>query len=147
MTVEHLSLSGHSDVFPLTPDAKRSLLAHLARSRTATATGPDGDEIVRDVETRIGDRSRRALDAGAKDLDEPTVRDVLAEIGPFDTDSRERTRPPALCPIDRGRWFGGLCLGLATRGEFRLDRVRTGLLAPLTVVGEPRDDPLDLVGR
>lgn len=125
--MDHITLSGHAGVFPLTPDAKRRLVTYLDRARTAVRENPDGDEIVRDLETGIGDRLQAALDSGATVVDEQTVDGILDQSGPIEAGAEPpRFRSaPVLCRIEKGKQIGGLCLGLATRTELRVDWVRS----------------------
>lgn len=124
--MEHITLSGHSGAFPMTREAKQLLVTYLNDARTAVELGPDGDETVRDIEMSIGDQLRGTLDRDASIIDETTIARMLADAGPV-----EAERPPYgthalwLCRVQRGKWFGGLCLGLATRANLRLDWVRT----------------------
>jgi phage shock protein PspC (stress-responsive transcriptional regulator) len=125
--MDHMTLTGHAAVFPLTPDAKRRLVTYLDRASTAVREDPDGDEIVRDLETGIGDRLQAVLDAGATVLDEQTVYGILEQAGPIETEAgapRFRSAP-VLCRIEKGKQIGGLCLGLATRTELRVDWLRS----------------------
>lgn len=39
------------------------------------------------------------------------------------------------CRIEEGRWFGGVCLGVAAYGHFRVDWVRTLTLLLALVTG------------
>jgi phage shock protein C len=60
---------------------------------------------------------------------------ILAELGPV---SPARPSPPSAegrsrgrlwCRINEGKWFGGVCLGIAAYGGFRVDTgVRTVVL-------------------
>lgn len=125
--MEHLALAGHAGAFPLTVDAHRHLLDYLRRARDASAADPDGEETVRDVETSIGDRLRAALDGTTTVIDEQTVAQVLDDFGPVEHSSRAGTveHAPLLCRIDEGKMIAGLCLGLATRTDVRVDWLRT----------------------
>ncbi|MFI7080042.1 PspC domain-containing protein [Micromonospora sp. NPDC049903] len=43
--------------------------------------------------------------------------------------STSSSRPASIwCRINEGKWFGGVCLGVAAYGEFRVDWVRTVVL-------------------
>ncbi|SDK62426.1 phage shock protein C (PspC) family protein [Glycomyces sambucus] len=141
--MDHIALSGHSGAFPVTAPAKRLLVSYLADARSAVGSGPDGDETVRDIEMAIGDRLRAELDGGPAGVEEAAMARILAETGPVEPgpDSASATGaapsgPAASAPrapgrslpwlyrIDEGKWFGGLCLGLATRSDLRVDWVR-----------------------
>lgn len=124
--MDHLTLSGHSDAFPLTKDAKSLLLTYLRDARAATADTPEDDEMIREIETDIGDRFRTLLDGGAQQIDRTAVAAILEEIGPLETDPPDLPRRiPWLFRVDEGRWFGGLCLGLATKFDLDSDWLRT----------------------
>lgn len=125
--MDHLTLSGHADVFPLTPTAKRRLVTYLDRARTAVREDPDGDETVRDLETTIGDRLRAAMESGTTVLDEEMVDGILEQFGPVEGEPKTHPGRPApwLCRIEKGKQIGGLCLGLATRTEIRVDWLRS----------------------
>lgn len=139
----HMRLSGHAGAFPLTPAAQQRLVQYLADARAALAADPDGDETIRDIEAGIGDRLVE-LDAAGTPIDEAQMRAVLTEAGPVKVDVKvERTttqrgaagRGPFWCRIQEGKWFGGICLGIAARGGFRVDWVRTVVLLLALVTG------------
>jgi len=136
MTLDHISLSGQAGAFPLTADAKRLLLSYLDRARAASAADPDGDDSVRDIESSIGDRLHEALAGGAERVDARTMARILEETGPLEPEHPLGGSPlPWLCRVDEGRWFGGLCLGLATRAELPVDWVRTVAIFLLFLTG------------
>lgn len=139
--VAHMRLSGHADAFPLASAAHRQLLDYLADARAALAMDPDGDEILRDLESAIGDRLRSLLDETSAPIGDLQMAHVLSAAGTVETDhatapsQREPRRGPFWCRISDGRWFGGICLGIAARGDFRVDWVRTIAILLLLLTG------------
>lgn len=135
---ETMRLSGHSKAFAMTPQAHRLLLGYLADARAALNAEPDGDETIRDMESTVGDR---LISASVDDapVTETTMRELLDEIGtvtagsPATSDSPRRGR--FWCRIDEGKWFGGICLGIAARSELRVDWTRVVVLLLLLVTG------------
>jgi phage shock protein PspC (stress-responsive transcriptional regulator) len=137
MTMEqaaHMRLSGHVEPFVLAPDAHRQLLRYLDDARAALGADPDGDEIVRDLEAGIGDRLLELAATSDGPVAAAQMTALLAEAGPVraaQPASEPRTasaRGRFWCRIVEGRWFGGICLGIAARGELRVDWVRTVVL-------------------
>jgi len=127
-----LQLSGHAAAFPATPEAQASLRRYLDEARTQLREDPDGDEIVRDLEVSIGDRL-----VGLRDQGDPVtgtqMAAILSEVGAISptraqTPVHGATRGRFFCRITEGKWFGGICLGIAAYGEFRVDWVRTVVL-------------------
>lgn len=121
-----LSLAGHAGAFPLTAGAKQLILDYLADARESISADTDGDEMVRDIETAMGDRLSAVLDDGHV-IDEAAVIGILDEFGPLDTqdDGHMKRRAPLLCRIEEGKQISGLCLGVATRTDLRADWVRS----------------------
>lgn len=123
--MDHLALAGHAGAFPMTPAAKTRILSYLGRARTDGQDDPDRDDVLRDIEADLGDHLRAALDSGAE-LDDDTIARILEQFGPVESPrSVPQRRAPVLCRIDEGRMLSGLCLGLATRAELRVDWLRT----------------------
>ncbi|MFZ4896482.1 PspC domain-containing protein [Plantibacter sp. Mn2098] len=134
--MEHITLSGHSGAFRMTAEAKLLLVAYLSDARSAVEQSPDGDETVRDIETSIGDRLRDILDGDASIIDETVITRIIADAGPVQGESSpDSGRVPWLCRVEQGKWFGGLCLGLATRSSLRTDWVRTIAILFLFLTG------------
>lgn len=140
---KHIRLSGHTDAIALTAAAHERLLRYLAESRTALTADPDGDETVRDLEAAIGDRLSLVLDLGEGSVDDAQMARVLAETGTVrnqhPTGDPSPGRPPRgrfWCRVEEGRWFGGVCVGIAARGDLPLDWVRTiAILLMLVTAG------------
>lgn len=139
--IHHMSLSGHAETIPLTPAAHARLLRYLADTRAALAADPDADETIRDLETTLGDRLRAVAEASGEAVSDEALAQVLAETGYL-----EPVAPPVrviaypvrgrfLCRIDEGKWFGGLCAGIAARSDFSVDWTRTIMLFLLLFTG------------
>ena len=127
-----LQLSGHATTFPATPEAQAWLRRYLDEARTQLHADPDGDEIVRDLEVSIGDHL-----VGLRGQGDPVTGDqmaaILSEVGAISptrlqAPAHAATRGRFWCRITEGKWFGGICLGIAAYGEFRVDWVRTVVL-------------------
>ena len=121
-----LSLAGHAGAFSLTPEAKQLILDYLDRARESTSADANGDETVRDIETAIGDRLYAVLSGGGE-IDKAAVTGILNDFGPLDAHDRGpvNRKAPLLCRIEEGKQISGLCLGLATRTDLRVDWVRS----------------------
>ena len=128
---KHIRLSGHVDAIALTAVAHERLLRYLAEARAALIADPDADETIRDLEASLGERLRALVESSGKPVEDAEMARVLSEAGAVEiqhpTDERYPGPPrgPFWCRIDQGKWFGGICLGIAARGEFRVDWVRT----------------------
>jgi|GEM_PF-2347323 len=137
--MDFITLSGHADPIPLTEDAKSQLLGYLNNARASVENTIDGDDLIRDLETSIGDTMRAGLTNGANHIDGPTMSKILGDAGPLD--SAQPVQPvrttdlPWICRVQQGKWFGGLCLGLAIRRGFRVDWVRTIAIFFLLITG------------
>lgn len=132
--MERLTLAGHADAFPMTSTAKRLVLEYLAAAR-ASSRDPEHDDLVRDIETDLGDHFRAALDGGYE-LDDTATTRILQQFGPLDVEqTRTPRKAPLLCRIDDGRMLSGLCLGLATRAQLRVDWLRTVAFFLLLLTG------------
>ncbi|ATG51904.1 hypothetical protein CFK38_10535 [Brachybacterium vulturis] len=136
-----IRLSGHSDAFEISRSARELLLDYLADARSSLATEPDGDETVRELESVIGERLRQLSHDATGPLDTARMTEVLTGMGPVESPHSAAASPLReprgrfWCRIDSGKWFGGICLGLAARGEFRVDWVRTILFFLLLASG------------
>lgn len=129
--IQHMRLSGHSETFALTPDAHRKILDYLAASRERLSGNPDADETIRDLEAALGEHLSTIAAKTGEVLGEgqvATALDTLGDVEPEATAPHEidaAQRGPFWCRITEGKWFGGICVGIAARGDFRLDWVRT----------------------
>jgi phage shock protein C len=127
-------LTGHVPAFPATREARDALRGYLDGARRQLSADPDADEIVRDIESAIGDRltGRSGPVTGAE------MAAILAELGPVRPTLPAAAGPPRgrfWCRIKEGNWFGGVCLGIAARGEFDVDWTRTVVLLLNLVTG------------
>ncbi|MGC5032770.1 PspC domain-containing protein [Micromonospora sp. DT229] len=129
-----IRLTGHAAAFPATREARDALRQYLDDARHALRSDPDADEIVRDLESAIGDRLSTLTGPGDEPVTGAQMAAILADLGPV---SPVRPAPPAgegrsrgrfWCRIHEGKWFGGVCVGVAAYGEFRVDWVRTVVL-------------------
>ncbi|MEU8257293.1 PspC domain-containing protein [Micromonospora inaquosa] len=114
---------------------------YLDDARRALRIDPDADEIVRDLESAIGDRLSTRTGSVDDSVTGAQMAAILSELGPV---SPARPAPPSAerrsrgrfwCRIKEGSWFGGICLGVAAYGEFRVDWVRTVVLLLTLVSG------------
>ncbi|MET7751019.1 PspC domain-containing protein [Micromonospora sp. NPDC005367] len=136
-----IRLTGHVAAFPVTREAREALRQYLDDARSALRSDPDADEIARDLESAIGDRLSALTSSGAEPVTGPQMAAILAELGPV---SPAHSAPPSTvegsrgrfwCRINEGKWFGGICLGIAAYGQFRVDWVRTVVLLLTLVTG------------
>ena len=131
-----LRLSGHAAPLPLTPAAQATLQRYLDQTRAGLRSEADADEIIRDVESAIGDHLMDLRATNTHPVSEEQMSAILTEIGPASPTHGASPEPvdAALprgrfwCRIEDGKWFGGICLGLAAYGSFRVDWVRTVVL-------------------
>jgi phage shock protein C len=121
-----LALAGHAGAFPMSDDARAQILGYIASTRRGMSADLISDETIRDIETAIGDQLQFILDAG-KQIDATAVKEVLERFGPAPDEERAPAsrRAPFLCRIEEGKQISGLCLGLATRADIRVDWLRT----------------------
>jgi phage shock protein PspC (stress-responsive transcriptional regulator) len=139
--IHHMSLSGHAETIPLTVAAHAHLVRYLSNTRAALGTDPDADETVRDLETTLGDRLRSMATTPGAAIDDEQLARILTETGSVEQEapSTRILASPArgrfFCRIKEGSWFGGLCAGIATYGDFRVDWVRTIALFLLLFTG------------
>lgn len=131
-TVTHVSLSGHSTPFQLDQDAYQLLWSYFERARSRLKRDPDRDEVLRDVEQSIGEKFVALLAGRDRIITGHEVDSILAQIGMVDLDNgasqvREPRgfRPRRLCRILEGKWFSGVCVGLAEYSSIDVDWVRT----------------------
>ena len=134
--MDYITLSGHADPIPLSADAKNQLLRYLSNARASVDSSIDSDDLIRDLETSIGDTMRAELAGSGSHIDGAAMSKILGDAGPVE--ATQHVNPAALawlCRIQQGKWFGGLCLGLAVRRDFRVDWVRTIALLFLLITG------------
>ncbi|WP_327039663.1 PspC domain-containing protein [Micromonospora maris] len=129
-----LRLTGHAAAFPATSGARDTLRQYLDDARRALRSDPDADDIVRDIESAIGDRLSALTGSGGDPVTNAQMAAILAELGPVTPvhpaplPGEGRSRGRFWCRIHEGKWFGGVCVGVAAYGEFRVDWVRTVVL-------------------
>lgn len=126
-----VELTGHTATFPLDESARDELAAYLRGSDERLVGDPDSGEIVADLERSIGDRLRTLLPGAGDRISLEQMRSVLAEVGSVGSGeavpatAAGPTRGRFFCRIQQGKWFGGICAGIAAYGNFRVDWVRT----------------------
>ena len=129
-TVIQVSLSGHATTFQLEEDAYRALQAYLESARSRLKRDPDHEEVIRDLEQSIGEKLRQSLRTQNRVIGRKEVQVVLDEIGTVDSgngDAAEAApfgRPRRLCRIEEGKWFFGVCQGLAAYSGIAVEWVR-----------------------
>jgi len=129
-TVIQVSLSGHATPFQLEEEAYRVLQAYLERARSRLKRDPDHEEVLRDLEQSIGEKLRHSLRAENRVIKRKEVEVVLEEVGAVNTsngeagDTAQPERPRRLCRIDEGKWFFGVCQGLAAYSGIAVEWVR-----------------------
>ena len=139
--IHHIRLSGHTEAIPLSAPASSRLLGYLADARTALGSTPNAEETLRDRETEIGSRLLRIIAALGGPVTDIQMATLLSDIGPVDG-QRLASGAPASAPrgpfwarIDEGKWFGGICLGIAVRGDFDVAWVRTVVFFAMLFTG------------
>ncbi|MEV7693002.1 PspC domain-containing protein [Microbacterium sp. NPDC089189] len=128
---QHMRLSGHAGTFPLTAEAHSDLVGYLSSSRERLSHTLDADETIRDLEASLGDRLQALPGAPGRTIDAHQMTDVLRTLGSVEPDpdryaqTGSTIRGRFWSRLDEGKWFGGVCVGLAVRGHLRLDWIRT----------------------
>jgi phage shock protein PspC (stress-responsive transcriptional regulator) len=129
-----IRLTGHIAAFPATREARDTLRQYLDDARRELRSDPDADEIVRDLESAIGDRLSALTGSREDPVTGTRMATILAELGrvsparPVPPSPAGRPRGRFWCRIKEGNWFGGVCLGVAAYGEFDVEWVRTVVL-------------------
>jgi phage shock protein PspC (stress-responsive transcriptional regulator) len=130
-TVIQVSLSGHSKTFLLEEDAYRALQAYLDRARSRLRRDPDNEEVLRDLEQSIGEKLGKSLRPENRVISRKEIDVVLEEIGAVNTgngeaaDAPQPGQPRRLCRIEEGKWFFGVCQGLAAYSGITVEWVRS----------------------
>jgi len=133
-TVIQVSLSGHPKTFQLEEDAYRALRDYLDRARARLSRDPDHEEVLRDLEQSIGEKLGKSLRGDDRVVSRKEVDVVLDEIGMVnagngdgaaETTATPFDRPRRLCRIDEGKWFFGVCNGLAAYSGISVEWVRS----------------------
>jgi phage shock protein PspC (stress-responsive transcriptional regulator) len=130
-TVIQVSLSGHSRTFQLEEEAYRALQAYLERARSRLKRDPDYEEVLRDLEQSIGEKLAKSLRPENRVINRKEIEVVLDEVGAVNTgngetaDNASSARPRRLCRIEEGKWFFGVCQGLAAYSGIAVEWVRS----------------------
>jgi phage shock protein PspC (stress-responsive transcriptional regulator) len=131
-TVIQVSLSGHSKAFQLEEEAYKVLLAYFERARARLKRDPDHEEVLRDLEQSIGEKLGQSLRPENRVISRREVEVVLDEVGAVNTGNGDATaaatqpgHPRRLCRIEEGKWFFGVCQGLAAYSGIGVDWVRS----------------------
>ncbi|HEY8230390.1 MAG TPA: PspC domain-containing protein [Rhodanobacteraceae bacterium] len=129
--VTHVSLSGHSTPFQLDEEGYQSLRSYFARARSRLKRDPDRDEILHDLEQSIGEKFVALLHSRERIIGAVEVDAVLRQVGTVDLDNGNSAprptqpfRPRRLCRILEGKWFSGVCVGLAAYSSIDVNWVR-----------------------
>jgi phage shock protein PspC (stress-responsive transcriptional regulator) len=130
-TVIQVSLSGHSTAFQLDEAAYKTLQSYLEQARARLKRDPDHEEILRDLEQSIGEKLANLLRAENRVISRKEVDAVLAQVGAVEAGNGDATagaapfeRPRRLCRIEEGKWFFGVCQGLAAYSGIAVEGVR-----------------------
>ena len=130
-TVIQISLSGHSTSFQLDEDAYKALRAYLDRARSRLRRDPDRDEILCDLEQSIGDKLVTLLHGENRVVGRKEIDAILEQVGVVEAGNGEAPgaatqpeRPRRLCRIEEGKWFFGVCQGLAAYSSIAVEWVR-----------------------
>src|SRR5215471_11084587 len=131
-TVIQISLSGHATSFQLDEDAYKALRAYLDRARSRLRRDPDRDEILCDLEQSIGDKLVILLHGENRVVSRKEIDAILEQVGAVDAANGEAAgataqpdRPRRLCRIEEGKWFFGVCQGLAAYSSIAVEWVRS----------------------
>ncbi|MEU7618701.1 PspC domain-containing protein [Micromonospora rifamycinica] len=129
-----IRITGHAAAYPATHEARDTLRQYLDEAQRTLRSDPDADDVVRDIESAIGDRLSTLVGSGDAPVTGAQMAAILAEVGPVSPTGPAlpsavgRSRGRFWCRIHEGGWFGGVCLGIAAYGGFRVDWVRTVVL-------------------
>jgi phage shock protein PspC (stress-responsive transcriptional regulator) len=135
-TVIHVSLSGHAKTFQLEEEAYKALQDYLGRARSRLSRDPDHEEVLRDLEQSIGEKLGKSLRGDNRVVSRKEVEVVLDEVGAVNTgngngdaaapasDAPRFSPPRRLCRIEEGKWFFGVCQGLAAYSNIAVEWVR-----------------------
>ena len=138
-----IGLTGHIEQYRLDQDAYDRLSRYLDRAASRLADDPDRADVVGDLERSIGDRLAASVGSSDRVVTAADIEGILDDIGAVDTGRApapdEDDAPPLhrrLVRIRQGQQLAGVCNGLATYSEIRVDWVRTlFVLATLLTAG------------
>jgi phage shock protein C len=139
--VIQINLSGYPATFQAHEEAYNLLARYLQQAQSRLKGDLDRDEVMRDLEQSIGEKLDARLQASGRMLDTADIQAVLAEIGPVDTGGEwlpaaEQTHGRRrLFRIQEGQQILGVCQGIATYADIRVDWVRSIFLVLATVTG------------
>ena len=128
-----INLSGHAEPYRLQQDAYDRLAGYLDRAAARLRADPDRAEVLGDLERSVGDKLAALLGAGDRVVSATVIDGVLEQIGAVETgqeptteddDARPRNRR-RLRRIREGQQLAGVCNGLSSYAEIRVDWVRT----------------------
>ena len=129
-----VGLTGHTRQFRLEEDAYDALRQYLGHAGTQLGNGPEGAEVVDDLERSIGDRLTVLAGADDRVLEAEDIAKVLDDVGVVDVPTERpaeanvaRNRPARrrLYRIKEGQDIAGVCTGLAVYSDIGVDWVRT----------------------
>jgi phage shock protein PspC (stress-responsive transcriptional regulator) len=130
-TVIQVSLSGHSNAFQLEEEGYKALREYFERARARLRRDPDHEEVLRDLEQSIGEKLRHSLRSENRVISRREVELVLDEVGAVNTGNgdapagaADADRPRRLYRIEEGKWFFGVCQGLAAYSGIAVEWVR-----------------------
>ena len=115
-----INLGGNA--YQLEEGAYDTLRAYLAEAGQKLADDPDKEEIVKDLEQAIGGKCNAYMSAYKNVLTQSEIEAVLAEMGPVEAESGERSErsaanaapaPKRLYRLHEGRVLFGVCTGIA----------------------------------
>lgn len=130
--VINIDLVGHANPYRVHEDAYDALSAYLDHARSRLADDPDQAEVMSDLERSIGAKLTDRLGSDDRILTVGDVTVVLDEVGSVGAHDgqptamvADRPRRRRLYRIREGEEIAGVCTGLATYSEIRLDYIRT----------------------
>ena len=136
--VFQINLSGYPAAFQAHEEAYNLLARYLKQVQSRLKGNPDRDERMHDLEQSIGEMLAARLQTSGRVLDTADIQAVLAEIGPVETGRPEAEQTQGrrrLSRIQEGQQILGVCQGIATHSDIRVDWVRVLFLALATVTG------------
>lgn len=127
-----IHLVGHANPYRVHEDACDALSRYLDHARSRLADDPDQAEVMSDLERSIATKLTDRLGSDDRILTAGDVTAVLDEVGAVGADDGQspalvapRRRRRRLFRIREGQEIAGVCNGLATYSEIRVDYIRT----------------------
>ena len=138
-----VGLTGHDAQFQLDEEAYAHLERYLDKAALRLRDDADRDEVLGDLERSIGDKLAALVGPDRRLVTSADIGGVLDEIGSVETGhdpapevDAEQPRRRRLQRVREGQQLAGVCMGIATYAELRVDWVRTFfVLATLVTVG------------